>query len=265
MLITVDIGNTSVALGFYRNGKAGKTSRITSGRFSSRHYLKKLNVFLRQAKAVPGEIEGAIVVSVVPTALKSFRRALRRLGSFPILVVGENAAAPIPNRYQRPRQVGQDRLVTAVAGKRLYGAPLVIMDFGTAITCDAVSGRGEYLGGLIIPGVEISLQSLHRRTARLPLVGLRRPEGFIGRDTAESIINGIIFGFAGMVDLLAKKMKAKLGGKAKIVVTGGQARHVIPYCHEIDRVDQDLIMKGLKIIWDDYHSRKQKNAKTRNI
>jgi len=156
----------------------------------------------------------------------------------------------IKNLYRRPRQVGQDRLVNAYAGLKIYGAPLVIVDFGTAVTFDAVSKHREYLGGMILPGLKISLSTLHEKTALLPKIRLARPPEFIGRDTRRSMLSGIIFGFAGLTDKLAQELRKALGNNTKIIGTGGDINLIYRYCKSIDIIDAELTLKGLRLTYE---------------
>jgi len=150
--------------------------------------------------------------------------------------------------YRRPAQVGQDRLVNAYAAFFSYGAPLIVIDFGTAVTFDVVSQKREYLGGMILPGLKISLDSLAQRTALLPSIRLTSPAEFIGRDTKNSMLSGIVYGFSSLVDELCRKIKKKLGSKARVVATGGDAGLIGRYCRVINKIDKDLTLKGLALI-----------------
>jgi type III pantothenate kinase len=157
---------------------------------------------------------------------------------------------PIKNLYRKPKQVGQDRLVNAYAGVILYGAPLIVVDFGTAITFDAVSKNKEYLGGMILPGLDISLHSLAERTALLPKIKLNKPKEFIGRDTKDSILSGVVYGFAALTDDLTQRIKNRIGKSAKVIGTGGNIKLIRRYCRNIDKVDRDLTLKGLNLIYN---------------
>lgn len=263
MLLTADIGNTSIALGVFRGKKLRKTVRIPTERCSPDKYSRAVRSFLRQAEVKPGQLEGMIVASVVPSMFPVFRRALRKVSVSPILIIGKNARIPVVNLYKRPEETGQDRLVNALAGYRLYGGPLVIVDFGTAVTCDAISRRGEYVGGIIVPGIELSLEVLNQRTALLPRIRLRRPPELLGRDTESSILSGMVYGYAALIDGLIGKLKRELGKKTKVVATGGQARLLNSYCEEIDRIDPHLTLTGLRMIWEECKEERDIRKKTR--
>ena len=255
MLLAVDIGNTSISLGVFCGKRLVKTLKIPTRKCSSDRYLRYLRFFLHQAKVKPELLHGTIVASVVPPVMPFFKQALLRLSPAPVLIVGRDLKAPIRNRYRRPEEVGQDRLVNAVAGKRLCGTPLIIVDFGTAITCDVISTRGEYLGGSIVPGFELSLRALSEKTALLPLVRLRRPPELIGGNTVNSILSGMTYGFSALVDGLVKRLKSRFRKRVTVIATGGQARLLARYCREVNRIIPHLTLQGLKLIWDEYAAR----------
>ena len=162
-------------------------------------------------------------------------------------VLGEDIQAPVINRYRIPSQVGQDRLVNAAAAYEWYGGPAVIVDFGTAVTLDLVSRRREYLGGFIVPGLEVALAALAERTALLPRVGLKRPKEFLGRDTRSSILSGLFHGYGAMCDGLVTRMKARYAPRARVVATGGHARLMAPFCRTLQVVNPDLTLQGLEL------------------
>lgn len=195
-----------------------------------------------------GRVDKVVMVSVVPKRLKKLKRILKRkYKNAKIFVVGENIKVPLKCRYNK-RQIGQDRLVTAFAASILYGLPVLIIDFGTAVTFDAVSEKGAYLGGLIVPGIKMSLESLHRRTAMLPKTHLRKTRSFIGKDTESSIRSGMIYGYASMCDGLTALFRKKLGKKLKIVATGGDAALITRYTRSVKKVDPHLSLKGLDFL-----------------
>ncbi|MFH1397424.1 MAG: type III pantothenate kinase, partial [Candidatus Omnitrophota bacterium] len=156
---------------------------------------------------------------------------------------------PIKNHYQFPEEVGQDRLVNAFAAIKLYGYPAIVVDFGTAITFDVISKKKEYLGGMILPGLETSLRSLAEKTALLPKIGLSAPpKNIIGKNTRDSMLSGVIFGFAILTDGLIKKLKQKLGKNTKVIGTGGNIKFILRHCQELKSIDINLTLKGLNLI-----------------
>ena len=194
-------------------------------------------------------IDNAIICSVVPKAMGVLNKDIKKLTNRNPYIIGKNISVPIKNLYRKPQQVGQDRLVNAYAGVMLYGAPLIVVDFGTAITFDVISRNKEYLGGMILPGLSISLDALSKETALLPKIKLAKPKQFIGRDTKNSMLSGIVYGFAALTDDLVKKIKDKIGNNALSVGTGGNIKLIGKYCRVIDKIDIDLTLKGLNLIY----------------
>lgn len=247
MLLALDVGNTSITVGLFKGIRILRQGRIPTHAIGS--YEVSLRKLLRHSWS-PGEIEGVILSSVVPKVTVSLKRALRGLASCRPLVLGENVKAPIANRYRIPSQVGQDRLVNAVAAFELYGGPAIVVDFGTAVTIDLVSGRREYLGGLIVPGVEIALEALSHRAALLPRIQLELPKEFLGRDTASSMRSGIFFGYGALCDGIVQQLKARFAQKAKVIATGGHCRLLAPFCKTVQTVNPSLTLQGLRIIYE---------------
>lgn len=246
-LITVDIGNTNITAGVFKGKSLTVKIKIPTHTYSLYEpYLKKMF-----AKSGIGRREkiNVIVSSVVPVALSRFIMHLNKVADCRITVLGRDIKVPVKNMYRVKSEVGQDRLVNAYAARVLYGAPAVIIDFGTAITFDVVSARGDYLGGLILPGIGISLSSLYEKTALLPKVDLKAAADIIGRDTVNSMRGGILFGFGAMCDGLVAKYRAILGRPVKIIATGGNASLVKRYAHSIRILDEDITLKGLRLIF----------------
>lgn len=240
MLLVIDIGNTNINFGIFSATKMIKKFFIPTKAYRTKAIKNKLARF---------NIGNIIICSVVPEATKILEKDLKRpLGKRPY-IIGKDIKVPIKNLYRKPRQVGQDRLVNAYAGVRLYGAPLIVVDFGTAVTFDVVSKNKEYLGGMILPGLEISLDALFKRTALLPEIKLEKPKEFIGQDTKSSMLSGIVYGFAALTDDLAVRIKDKIGRSAKVIGTGGNIGLIGKYCQRIDKIDRDLTLKGLNLIY----------------
>jgi type III pantothenate kinase len=165
-----------------------------------------------------------------------------------MLVVGPGVRTGMPLRYDNPREIGADRLVNAVAAYEKVKGACIVVDFGTAITYDPVSADGEYLGGIITPGVEISLEALTNRAAKLPKIDLGPPRSLIGKSTVDAIRSGIIYGFAGQVDAIVTRLRAELGAETEAIATGGLAGHIVPYTDTIDEVDELLTLEGLRLL-----------------
>jgi len=244
-LLAIDIGNTNITIGLFRGGKLVK--RLKTPTDSYYRYGRCLSGICGLAGRTSAALD-VIISSVVPLALSRLMAALNKATRCKISIVGRDIKAPIRNLYRVKSEVGQDRLVNALAAKSLYGSPSVIIDFGTAITFDVVSGKGEYLGGLIFPGIEMSLSSLYKNTALLPKVELKPALSIIGRDTEDSIRGGILFGLGAMCDALSARYRKMLGSKTRIIATGGNASLIKRYAKSIQIVDEDLTLKGLKLI-----------------
>jgi type III pantothenate kinase len=199
------------------------------------------------------DLHASIVSSTVPQLRPEWQAMASRYLGHELLVVGPGLRTGMPIRYDNPREIGPDRLVNAVAGYETVGGPCVIVDFGTAVTHDVVSGDGEYLGGVIFPGIEISLDALSERAAALPKIDLIEPRTLIGKSTVDAIRSGVLFGFAAMVDGIIARLREQLGAQLRTIATGGLAPLVVPYCDAIDGVDDQLTLTGLRLIWERNH------------
>lgn len=257
MLLAIDVGNTSIHLGLFQGRRLTRQGRVLT---HGPHIEEGLRRFLKgtpHPSPLPqGErVTVVILSSVVPKAAAAIKRALRALDLPKPLVLGENIEAPVINRYRIPAQVGQDRLVNAAAAFFLYGGPAIVVDFGTAITIDLVSGRREYLGGLIVPGIEIALEALSYRAALLPRIRPTPPKEFLGKDTASSMKSGIFYGYSQLCDGIVRRLKAKHAPSARVIATGGYAPLIVPFCRVIRKVNPVLTLQGLEIT-----SRSQKSC-----
>jgi len=242
MLLAIDIGNTNINCAIFRGVGIVRKFVIQTKDYS----LRKIKRFLGKL-----EVQDSIICSVVPAVTLLIRRDLAGLLNKPPHIIGKDIKVPIKNLYRNPQQVGQDRLVNAYAGAVYYGSPLIVVDFGTAVTFDVVSKKKEYLGGMIVPGLNISLDSLADKTALLPKIKLGHPKEFIGRDTANSMLSGIVYGFAALSDDLVARIKTEIGRTASVIGTGGNINLIGKYCKSIDKIDRDLTLKGLHIIYKD--------------
>jgi type III pantothenate kinase len=240
VLLAIDIGNTNITFGIFQADRIKGTFNIPTQDYS----LNKLRGSLRKF-----EIDNIIICSVVPKVTRKIEKDSRILSGKQPYIINKNIFVPIKNLYLNPKEVGQDRLVNAYAGVKLYGAPLVVIDFGTAVTFDVISGRKEYLGGLILPGLRISLEALNQRTALLPRIKLEEPKEFIGRDTKGSMLSGIVYGFSSLTDDLIARIKDKLGRKTKAIGTGGNISLISKYCQRLDDKDIHLTLKGLNMLF----------------
>lgn len=244
MLLAIDIGNTSIKVGFFNKGRLASISRIiTKIPAKKRYYLTSLKKILKGKK-----IDAAIVVSVVPEATGVIKNILRKDFNIKAFVVGKNIKVPIKNLYKNPRQVGQDRLVDAYAGLKKYGPGLIIIDFGTAVTFDVISQKGAYLGGIIVPGIETSLSALSNKAALLPKTVFKEPKTLIGKDTVTSMRSGILFGYASLCEGLVKRIRQEMGNDYKVIITGGHSELISKLCR-FRHIQPNLTLQGLYLLY----------------
>ncbi len=250
-LLAVDVGNTNTVLGVFRGSDLVNHFRIetNAGRTSD-----ELAVLVRSLLELQGfawgSLDAGIVSSVVPPAVFPIQRFFKQYLGAPALVVGPGIKTGMPILYENPREVGADRIVNAVAAFEAYHCGCIIVDFGTATTWDVVTPRGEYLGGAIAPGIQISAEALYSHAAKLPRVEIHRPGKVIGRNTVSSMQSGLLYGYAGMVDALVTRIRAEVDFPAKCLATGGLARLLASESSTIEATDELLTLKGLKILYD---------------
>jgi type III pantothenate kinase len=240
-LLAVDIGNTNITLGLFRGRALSRVFNIPTAQYC----LGKLKKTLGNAA-----VEDAIICSVVPVVTGKLAKEILKITGKRPYIIGKDITVPIKNLYRNPKQVGQDRLVNAYAATRLYNTPLIAIDFGTAVTFDIITRKKEYSGGMIIPGLRISLEALNRHTALLPKVKLEPPAEFIGKDTKTSMLSGIVFGFASLVKGLVEDIKERVGKGATVVLTGGNSRFIAGYLAGGLKLEPDLTLKGLNLIYE---------------
>jgi type III pantothenate kinase len=251
MLLAVDVGNTQTHLGMFRDGALVDHWRLATRREATADELATLMSELLTLRGLGlADVDGAIVSSVVPVLSREYQELSDRYLEGSLLLVGPELRSGMPIRIDNPRELGTDRLVNAVAAYERFGTACIVVDFGTSINYDIVSAEGEYLGGVLAPGVEISMDALSARTARLPKVDLAPPERVIGRGTLSALQSGLIYGFAGQVDGIVGRLREELGVEAKAIATGGHASAIVPFCEEIDEVDEDLTLVGLRLLWE---------------
>jgi type III pantothenate kinase len=248
VLLVVDVGNTQTHFGLFDGDTLLEHWRFATVRESTSDELgAALSNLLGLRGFAFADVEGAVLSSTVPQLRPEWSRMSDRYLGSPLLVVGPGVRTGMPIRTDNPRELGADRLVNAVAAHTRFGGPVVVADLGTALTFDVVSPAGEYLGGIICPGVEISLSALSARAAALPKIDLTPPERLVGKGTVESIRSGVIYGFAGLIDGIVGRLRAELG-TFDTIATGGLANAIVPFCTEIDEVDDLLTLQGLRII-----------------
>jgi type III pantothenate kinase len=249
MLLVVDVGNTQTHFGTFRGDQLLEHWRFATVRESTADELgARLRALLELRGVGLADLDASIVSSTVPQLAPEWAAMAKRYLSHEMLVVGPGIRTGMPLRYDNPREIGADRLVNAVAAYAKVGGACIVVDFGTAITFDPVSARGEYLGGIIAPGVEISLEALTSRAAKLPRIDLVPPRTLIGKTTVDAIRSGVIFGFAGQVDAIVRRLRAELGEETETIATGGLAASIVPFTETIDEVDDLLTLNGLKLL-----------------
>lgn len=251
MLLTIDVGNTNIVLGGFRGEELAAQFRITTQpeRTDDEYGVLAVTLF-REAGIAPSEVEGIAICSVVPPLTPIIEAMARaRFGHDP-LMIEPGVKTGMPILYENPHEVGADRIVNGVAAFARYGGPAIVIDFGTATTFDTITAKGEYLGGVIAPGLKISAEALFSRAARLPRVDIKRPPRVIGRNTIASMQSGIYFGYAGLVEGLVRRIVAELGEGTKVVATGGLAsafEEVLPF---VDAFDPHLTLHGLRLVYE---------------
>ncbi len=250
MLLVLDVGNTNTVIGVYDGSELRHHWRIQTHRERT---ADEHGITLRQlfdaAGASIDQIDHAILSCVVPPVTHHFEQMISRYVGVETLLVGPGIRTGMRILYENPREVGADRVVNAVAAYERHNAGLLVVDFGTATTFDAVNPQGEYLGGVIAPGMAISADALFRRAAMLPRVEITTPDHVVGRNTVASMQSGLVFGYAGLVTELVRRMKAELRFPTRVYATGGLADLIAGETEVIDEVDQNLTLEGLRILW----------------
>jgi type III pantothenate kinase len=249
MLLVVDVGNTQTHFGTFAGTDLVEHWRFATIRTSTADELgAALSNLLALRGLGFGDLDASIVSSTVPQLEPEWRAMAARYLRHEMLAVGPGLKTGMAIRYDNPREIGADRLVNSVAIRERYGGPAICVDFGTAVNFDVVSGDGEYLGGVLVPGVEISLEALTERGAKLPKIDLAPPRAVIGKSTVEAIRAGVIYGYAAAVDGIVMRLEAELGDETDVIATGGLAQHIVPFTEHIDEVDDLLTLTGLRII-----------------
>src|SRR5580765_4873603 len=249
MLLAVDVGNTQTVLGLYDGQRLTEDWRVATERTRTGDELGVLLGGMLDLDAV----DGICLASTVPMLIREWERLALRWAGAPILVVGPGVRTGIPIRYDDPREVGPDRIVNSVAAKERYGAPVIVVDFGTSTNFDVVSQAGEYVGGVLAPGIEVSMDALFARAARLFKVDFVEAETVISKNTASSLQSGLVYGFAGQVDGIVDRIRGELGVDAQTVATGGLADLIVPHARTLETIDPFLTLEGVRLVWERNH------------
>jgi type III pantothenate kinase len=251
VLLAVDVGNTQTHVGMFREDELVQHWRFATVRFATADELATVLSGLLDLRELKfGDVDAVMVGAVVPTLAREYEHVIKRYFHGRGLLVGAEIKSGMPIRIDRPQELGADRLANAIAAYERVGGACIAVDFGTAINYDVVSAAGEYLGGVISPGIEISLEALAARAARLPRVDMEEPRHAIGKGTQEAIQAGVVYGFAGQVDAIIGRIREELGEEATAIATGGFAEAIVPFCEQVDEVDDRLTLQGLKLIWE---------------
>lgn len=251
MFLAVDIGNTAITFGIFYGRDLKKRFVLPAKKNTSKEEYNKSIEKLRLKYRIPaGAVSGSIISSVVPELTGKIERSIKNIYGIKPKILGKDISVPIKNLYRKPKEVGQDRLVNSYAANIIYGPGDIVVDYGTAITFDIVSKESAYIGGIIVPGIEISLNALIEKASLLPEIDLKnaRRTALIGKKTAGSMKSGIFFGFGALTDGLISQLKAELKFNPRVIATGGYSKIISAYCKSIDLINPDLTLQGISLI-----------------
>ena len=245
-LLAIDVGNTQTVLGLFDGENLVDRWRIAT----EEHRTGDEIGLLVRGFVDPATLDGICLSSTVPPLVRSYQDFAEELSGTPMLLVGPGVRTGVPIRYDDPREIGPDRIANAVSAAARHGSPCIVVDFGTSTNFDVVSADGEYVGGVLAPGIQISMDALFARAARLIGVHFTEPRTVIGKTTESALQSGLVYGFAGQVDGIAERIQDELGDRAPVVATGGLAELIAPHSKTIERVDPDLTLHGLRLVWE---------------
>jgi type III pantothenate kinase len=251
MLLAADVGNTQTVYGLYDGDRLAEHWRVTTEAERTGDELGVLVGRLLELRDLGfDDIAAVCLSSTVPPLVRAYEEFARDYVEASLLVLGPGTKTGIPIVYDDPREVGPDRIANAVAARERYGSPCIVVDFGTSTNFDIVSAAGEYVGGVLAPGIEISMEALFARAARLVKVDFSAPPSVIGKTTVGGLQSGLVYGFAGQVDGIVRRVRAEIGDTAPVVATGGLAELIAPHAETIDTVDPLLTLEGLRLVWE---------------
>jgi len=246
-LLAVDIGNTVIHCGVFCGSRLVRTFSLPSAKRSPAFYRRSVRRLVRENK-INSTVDGIVMCSVVPALTAVVRGALEKSLKKNVLIAGKDLSVSLKNTYKNPRQLGIDRLLAAYAAVERYGPGVIIIDFGTAVTFDVVTKKGEFSGGMIFPGLDLSLDALYHHTALLPRIKIADPRNLIGRDTKSCMTAGIVFGMAGVCDGIIRRLRRRFKGY-KVVATGGNISFIQRYSKEIKNIQPSLVLQGLNLLF----------------
>jgi type III pantothenate kinase len=245
-LLAIDVGNTQTAFGLFEGEELREHWRVTTERNRSGDELGALYGNFIDLDSV----DGVAIASTVPQLHRAYEDFAKEYAKSELLELGPGVKTGVPVRYDDPREVGPDRIANAVAAVERYGAPAIVVDFGTSTNFDVVSPEGEYVGGVLAPGIEVSMDALFSRAARLFKVDFAEPETVIAKNTASSLQSGLVYGFAGQVDGIVERIRDELHAEAQTVATGGLADLIVPHARTLETIDPFLTLEGVRLVWD---------------
>ena len=245
-LLAIDVGNTQTVFGLFEGSELRRHWRLATESKRSGDELGALYGSFLDFSAV----EGVALASTVPQLYRSYEEFAREYVRAELLELGPGVRTGVPVRYDDPREVGPDRIANAVAAVERYGPPCIVVDFGTSTNFDVVSPEGEYVGGVLAPGIEVSMDALFDRAARLFKVDFAEPETVIAKNTASSLQSGLVYGFAGQVDGIVERIRGELGVEAQTVATGGLADLIVPHARTLETIDPFLTLEGIRLVWE---------------